>query len=134
MKYMVRVFAFNVFALWLTSELIGAFTIAGGWQITMVAGFVLAILMIIIVPLLKILFIPINIITFGLANWLVNVVVIYLLTVFVPQVSISEWSFQGWQWAGFNIPQAHFGYYLSLVIVSLTITCIANALHKISDD
>ena len=115
MKYLIRVFLFNVFALWLASQLYPGIVVAGGWQAILSAGTVLSLLMILVQPVLKILFIPINILTFGLASWLINVIVLYLLTLFVPAVQVVAWVFPGIWWQGVVVPSFSLSYTLSLV-------------------
>ncbi len=133
MKHLVRVFLFNMFGLWFTSQLLPPLVIVGNWQSLVTAGFVLSILMLTVQPLLKILFIPINIMTFGLLSWLINVIVLYLLTVFVSEVRIHAWLFPGITWSGFVIPSVAFSYTLSLIICALTVTFFTNLLHTISE-
>jgi putative membrane protein len=133
MKYLSRVFLFNVFALWLTSEIIPALNIHGSWQAVLFAGFVLSLLMIIVKPILKILFIPINILTFGLLSWFINVIVLYLLTLLVSEVEVSAWTFPGFAYGGFTIPAYHLTYLLALITASLSITFISNFMHDISE-
>lgn len=91
-------------------------------------------LMLIVKPILKILFIPINILTFGLLSWVINVIVIYLLTIFVPEISIRLWIFPGATWAGFIIPPIHFTYLTAMIASSLLITIITDVLHYVSED
>ncbi len=134
MKHLVRVFLFHVFALWFTSQILPTLSISPGWQTIVFAGFILSLLMLIVAPMLKILFIPINILTFGLLSWLINVIVIYLLTVFVPEIQVVEWLFPGASWAGFVIPQIRFSYFPSLVVTSLCISTIADVLHYVSEE
>lgn len=133
MKYLLRVFLFNVFALWLTSQIIPGLIISGSWQSILFSGLILSLLMLIVAPLLKILFIPINIITFGLFSWFINVIIIYLLTIFVPDITVQPWTFEGIQWGGFVIPPFELSYFISLIVVSLTVTFISHILHDISE-
>ncbi|OGG11983.1 hypothetical protein A2Z00_02035 [Candidatus Gottesmanbacteria bacterium RBG_13_45_10] len=134
MKHLIRVFLFNVFALWLTSQILPGLVAPGGWQTMLFAGFVLSLLMLIVVPILRILFIPINILTFGLLSWLINVIVIYLLTFFVPEIHVRDWIFKGITWSGFVIPSIHFTYFMSLVATSFCISIITDVLHYVSDE
>lgn len=134
MKHLVRSFLFSVFALWLTSQLFPAMVILGDWQTTMLAGGVLSILMLIVQPMLKILFIPINFLTFGLASLLINAIILYLLTVLVPQIQIRDWTFAGATWSGFAIPPIHFTYALGLVTAALLVALITDILQKVSDN
>ncbi|MDO8451932.1 MAG: phage holin family protein [bacterium] len=133
MKYFIRVFLFNVFAIWLTSEIIPALVIRGNWQTIMTAGLVLSILMIFVQPMLKILFIPINIITFGLLSWLVNVIVLYFLTLVVPEVLISAFTFPGFSSGGFTIPAFYVTYPMALIVTSFSVTFLTNTLRAVSE-
>ncbi len=134
MKHLIRVFLFNVFALWITSQVLPALVAPAGWQTILFSGFILSLLMLIVAPILKILFIPINILTFGLLSWLVNVIVIYLLTIFVPEIQVKPWTFPGLSWAGFVIPSVHLSYFFALVVTSLCISTITDILHYVSED
>jgi putative membrane protein len=134
MKHLIRTFLFNVFALWFTSQVVPALVAPGGWQTICFAGFVLSILMLIVAPILRILFIPINILTFGLLSWLINVIVIYLLTVFVPEIQIKSWLFPGFSWSGFIIPSLQLSYIASLIVTSFCISTITDVLHYVSEE
>jgi putative membrane protein len=134
MKHLVRVFLFNIFALWLTSQILPTVLIPGAWQIMIFAGFILSILMLIVVPILKILFIPINILTFGLLSWSINVIVMYLLTIFVPEIQIRAWTFPGVTWMGFVVPSVHLSYFFALIITALLLTGITDILHSVSEE
>lgn len=134
MKHLVRVFLFNVFALWFTSQILPTLIIASGWQVLVSAGLILSLLMLIVAPLLRILFIPINILTLGLLSWIINVVVIYLLTILATGVQIKAWNFPGISAAGFLVPGFYLSYIPALVVSSLGVTFISNLLHKVSED
>jgi len=133
MKYLLRCFLFNAFALWLTSQIIPGITVNGGWEGILFTALVLSLLMLIVQPLLKILFIPINIMTFGLLSWAVNVIVVYLLTFFAPGVQISAWVFPGFSSYGFVIPSFPVSYILSLTCITIVLTFMTNVLHNISE-
>lgn len=134
MKYLVRVFLFNTFGLWLTSQILPFFTIGTSWEAILFAGLVLSILMLIVKPILHILLIPINIMTFGLISWAVNVIVVYLMTLIEPTIQVMPWQFPGFTWAGFVLPPMAFSYIISLICATLTLTFITNVLHKLSED
>ena len=99
----------------------------------MTAGIFLSLLMLLVAPVLKILFIPINLLTFGLFSWLINVAVVYLLTFVFPSVTIRPFTYEGATFSGFVIPSVEVTYLASLIITSLTITLITNILHSVSE-
>ena len=133
MKYLLRVFLFHSFSLWFVSQIIPALVISGGWPVLLMAGLVLSLLMLLVAPLLKILFIPINLLTFGLLSWVINVIVLYLLTVFVSGVSVVAWTFPGLAVAGFVLPEIAFSSFISFILVSLSLSMLINVLHDISE-
>lgn len=133
MRYLIRVFFFTIFGLWLASQILPAIRITGDWQSLAIAGAVLSLLMLFVKPILRIIFLPINIITFGLLSWLVNVIVLYLLTVVVFDVSIVPWTFPGATFMGFVIPNIKFSYVAALILSSFLVTLITNVLHDVSE-
>lgn len=132
MRYFLKRWLFSVFALWLVSQLFPAFILHDGWQGLFFSGCILALLMLIVRPLLSILFIPINFLTFGLASWVINVIVVYLLTVFAPAVSVTPWTFPGLTFQGFIIPSATLNYWTCLVLTTIAITLITNILEDVT--
>jgi putative membrane protein len=133
MKYLLRVFLFHSFSLWFVSQILPALQISGGWPVLLLAGFVLSLLMLLVAPLLKILFIPINLLTFGLLSWFINVIVLYLLTFFVSGVKVTAWTFPGASFAGFVLPEIAFSSFVSFILVSLALSALVNLLHDISE-
>lgn len=133
MKYLIRVFLFNMFSLWFVSELFPALVITGGVPMVLVASFALTILMLVVKPILKILFIPINFLTFGVAGLFINVVLFYLLTLILPEVQIASYTFPGLLWQGFVVPSVSFTYIASLFIISLAVTLLSHLLHGVSE-
>ena len=131
----MRDFVFHVFSLWLASQLLPAILIVGSWINFFIAGFVLTILVYIVQPFLKILFIPINLITFGLLSWFVHVIILYLLTLFVPEIiMIQAYTLPGGNYAGFVVPPIHLNYITALIAAALLITAIAETTRNFSQD
>ncbi len=133
MKYFIKTWMFYMVAIWIIKELIPAFTVSGGWVNILTAGGILAFLMLFIRPVIKILFIPINFLTLGLISWVVNVIVIYLLTLMAPHVSIAPWVYHGWNWQGFIIPSTTIPYLATIIIVTFALTFVTRFLEQITD-
>jgi uncharacterized membrane protein YvlD (DUF360 family) len=133
MKHLIRIFLFHVFALWVLSEVYAGFDIAGGVKNVLIAGLALSLLMLITKPILKILFIPINFLTFGIAGLFIDVIVVYLLTLLMPEVTVSQATIPGFSFAGFVIPSVHLTYIWSLIFISASITIMTHILHEVSE-
>ena len=134
MKGIIRSFIFHIVALWFTTQLLPSLVIIGNWQTIVGAGMVLTLLTLFIQPLLKILFIPINFLTLGLASWLIDVILLWLLTVVVPQVQVRAWDFPVFSMGGITLAPTHISYGISLIITTLLLTLISSILRSVSDE
>lgn len=128
MKTIIRSLAINIFALWAVQEVISGFRIAGGAQNLILVAGALTLLDTFAKPILKILFLPINIATMGLFSWVINVLIIYGLDYFFAEVTISPWTFPGFAYEGFNIPEISFGIIGTYIISAFFISFLSSFL------
>lgn len=133
MKYIMRMILFQSIALWVTSELLAGLSISGGLGGIVTAGVILALLTMFIKPILSILFLPLNFLTLGLANWLIGAVILYILTILVPDVSVSAWEFPVGAFVGFTSPSMRFSYPVSLILSALCITFLVKIFENVTD-
>lgn len=129
MKSILRRIVFYAVALFLTSQIITGLTVNGGVGTYLIGGVALAILFLIVKPILSIVTLPLNIITLGLFSFLINAIILYLLTIFVPNISISAFTFKGFAFAGFVIPSLSINTFLTFVIASILLSFIVGFLR-----
>lgn len=134
MRSFIRSIVYYVFALWFAGLLIDSLSISGNLWGMLSAGFMLTLMMMLLKPLLSLVFLPINILTLGLLGWLVNVAVLYLWSVFVPNVAISPWTFPGLASDWLTLSPVPLSLPWTLVILSLVISLIVSGLEKLGDD
>lgn len=132
MKRLVRIFLFSLFSLWLTPNLIEGFKITDGVETYALAAAALAFIYLFIKPILRLFFLPINLASLGLLSWVVNVAVLYLLTLIVPQIKISAWNFPGASFEGFIVPPYHFNQITTFIFVSFVLSFTINFLSWLS--
>ena len=118
MKSFFRNILFNAFSLFFISQFLAGVTITGGLLSYLFGGLALSLLFIFLKPILNLLALPLNIITLGMFSFLTNVIIFYLLTVFVPQISITSFDFPGLSYAGFIIPKIHFNVLFAFIITA----------------
>ena len=87
----------------------GGFTIGSDPKILFLAALIFTLLHIFVTPILRLLLLPITLATFGLLSWFVDVILLYLLMLAIPQIVINPWSFDGFQSGGFIIPAVQLG-------------------------
>lgn len=128
MKAFFRNTLFNAFAIFMISEILSGVKVSGGFFTYIFGGAALTILFILLKPILNILALPLNLITLGMFSFLTNVIIFYALTVLVAGISITSFTFQGYEYAGFIIPQIYFNTLFAFVLVSFLQSLIVSFL------
>ncbi|PIU98197.1 hypothetical protein COS61_02770 [Candidatus Wolfebacteria bacterium CG03_land_8_20_14_0_80_40_12] len=82
-------FISNLVALFAAGHFVEGFIIGAGFPALFLAAGVLVLINIFIRPVLKLVFAPIIILTFGLGTFLVNALIIYLLDIFLVDITIT---------------------------------------------
>lgn len=112
MKLIVRL-AINVLALYVVEYLVPGFHLATIWT-GIVAAVVIGIVNTFVRPILQLIALPISILTFGIASFLINVALLYMVSMVVP---------------GFLI--VNFG---TAIIASIVLSLVSWFLHKLASD
>ena len=73
-------------------------------------------------PLIKVLSLPLNFITFGLFSLLVNVAILYLISMIVPGFEIVAFQFEGCEFLGVSVPAFHLNTFLSTLVASAVLS------------
>ena len=129
MKRIIRSLTINIFALWLTSVVLPGFSYRGGFFTLFLAAFVLGLINLLLKPVIRFFLLPINLLTLGLLSWLINVFLLFILTLLVPQIVISSFNFPGFQSHGFIIPPFGISHFWALALASLSISIISGFLN-----
>lgn len=128
MKSIARRIIFYSVALFLTSQVVTGLKISGDLTTYFFGGIVLSILFLIVKPILSILTLPLNIITLGFFSFLINAIILYLLTILVTNISISEFLFKGFAFAGFVVPSVHVNNFFAFIASSISLSFIVGFL------
>ena len=129
MKALLRYFLINLVSLWITTEIIRGLTYTGGFRTLLIGAVVFTVINFLLVPLLKVLFLPLNLLTLGIFAWLTNVVALYALTNFLPQIRLMPYYFPGYDFSGFSIPAAELSTLWVAVAASFSIGLLTHFLH-----
>lgn len=129
MKGLIRSYLITLTALYLVTNVVYLFSYAGGYQTLFLGAFVLMLINMIIKPIAKIFFLPINFITLGLFSFIINALMLYTLTILLPQFNIQSYFFPGFNNYGFVIPAIRFSLIATYVIISIIISVITSILN-----
>lgn len=128
MKSLVRNIFINSFALFLLASVIEGVKINGGIQTYLLAGLLLFIMFLVLKPVLNFIAFPLNFVTLGFFSSLINVIILYLMTIFLNQVSISPFTFAGYSLDGFIIPKIYFNIFFAYIISSFVFSFIVSSI------
>ena len=112
MKFLLKL-VLNIFTLWIVSYLVPGF-IFDSTQALIVTAVVIGVVNTFIKPVLQIIFLPLSIVTFGVAAFLINVVLLWGVSFVVP---------------GFQIEN-----FLTAVIASIVLTLVSWFLAKLAEE
>lgn len=91
-RFLLRI-ALNAGAVWLTTQLLPGFQFPANIPLLFSAGVVLAVIFTIVRPILRVLSFPFLILTFGLFNIIINIVLLLIADNFISQLVITDfWS------------------------------------------
>ncbi|MDO8583153.1 MAG: phage holin family protein [bacterium] len=133
MKSIVRRIVFYSFALFLTSQIISGLKISGGFNTFLLGGVVLSILFLIVKPILSFITLPLHIITLGWFSFIINAIILYLLTVLVGNISISAFTFNGINFSGFIIPSFDVNVLFAFIFTSIFLSIILGFLRWLTE-
>ena len=112
MKLIIRL-AINVFALFVVEYLVPGFHLAGLWT-AVVAAVVIGIVNTFIKPILQLVALPISILTFGIAAFLINVLLLWGTSMLVPGFTIASFT--------------------TAIIASIVLSLVSWFLHRLAQD
>ncbi len=129
MKKILKTVLIWFLALKATSFLITSISFADGVKTVILAAAAMAGFEYLIKPIAKILFLPINLLTLGTLRWIIDVIGLYLITIFIDGFGLSQYSFPGLNWQGLVIPPINFSliitYVLSALLLNLSFSLIS---------
>jgi putative membrane protein len=128
MKSILRRIVFYSVALFLVTQILEGVRVNGGLVEYIIGGITLSVLFAIVKPILSIVTLPLNIITLGLFSFITNAIILYLLTIFVPSISIAAFRFGGFSFWGFVIPELQVNNFFAFIVASVLLSFIVGFL------
>ena len=129
MKTIIRNTAIYMYALFLLPKLIPGVEVDGGLLTFLLGGLALTIMFFVIKPILNIISFPVNILTLGLFSIVMNALIIYLLTIFLTDISVSAFTYPQTQWAGFSTPDIAFNTFFAYLYTAIVLSIINEAVQ-----
>jgi len=131
-KGLIRSVFINAFALYVISRLIGGFHLEPGLQSFVVVTLVFSAIHLTLKPILKLILGFINFLTLGFLSLLIDIAILYILSIYLPQISFSDWLFPGFSTSSIAIAPYNFNRIGSTIISAVSINVIRSFLSYIA--
>ncbi len=129
MRAALRNIAMYSLSLYFLPHVLSGFHVSGGFMTYLFGGMVLTLMSIIIRPVLNIVSFPLNVVSLGLFSAVANVLILYLLTILVPNISVHSFLFPGMRIAGFVIPQLMINDFFAFVFAAFVLSAIISFIN-----
>lgn len=119
MKSLIRKIAVYSLSLFILTLVVNGARISDGASGIVICGIVFTMLSILLSPIIKIIGFPVRMLSFGFFPLFINAVLLFVLTIFVSNFTITAFFFPGVTIAGFVIPRVFFNSFLAFLASSL---------------
>jgi putative membrane protein len=129
MKTILRNSFIYGFALYFLPQIIPGVHLSGGLMTLVIGGIALTLLFMILKPILNIISFPVTLLTLGLFSIITNALILYLLTVFVPGVSIGAFTYPRSEVFGFITPKISLNMFFAYVYAAFVLSLIDSSVE-----
>ncbi len=126
MKSIFRSILVNAAALFLTSRAVAGINFGNDWPTLFWAALALTLINLLVKPIIRILTLPINLLTLGVFSWVIDVALIYLVTIIIPGFRVTAFYFPGFVSGGFSLPALQVSTLFSYLVCTVMISFLAN--------
>lgn len=133
MKSILRHIIFYSISLYIVSQLFSGLKITGGIQTIFISGALFTGLSMVLGPILKIITLPLTIVTLGLFSFVINAIILYILTIIISDVHVSAFIIEKVRYDHFVIPTIHVNIILAFVFLSAIISALVGLLTWLTE-
>jgi len=133
MKSLLRSVILNTAVIFFAALVLPGLSYSENLTVLILAAIVLGLVNRIIRPIVKLVTLPINLLTLGLFSWLINVLMLYLVTRLIPGFVVSAFDFSGFTYQGFVLPAMKVSTFSSYILSSFLISFLTSVLSWLFD-
>ena len=124
----------NLIVLLALARFYPGFSVPANFISQLITAFILTTITIFLQPILKMLVLPVNIITFGMFTWLLEALILLLLTLVVDGVAFQAFSYQTFTVIGVSFPSGQFNIFMSIFFRSIIFKFLISLITYLSSD
>lgn len=124
MKTFLRAISIYLLILYFVPQFVPGFTVEGGISTYIIGAIALAIMFLVIKPILTFISLPVNLVTLGLFSLFINALLLYLLTILVPDITIQPFTYNKLDLGLLIIPKLVFNTFFAYLYTGFLIAAI----------
>ena len=128
MKSLIRTLVLNAAVIFFAAWILPGLSYSGNFQVLVLAAVVLSLVNMVVRPIVKLVTLPINLLTLGIFSWVINVLMLYLVTRLIPGFGVSAFYFEGATYQGIIAPAMEVGLLSSYILSSFIISLLTSVL------
>lgn len=134
-RLLIRSLAINFASVYIAiSVLAGIVTYSGGFRTLLLAAIAIALVNLLVRPIINLLLLPIHLITLGLFRWIANLLVLYIVTLLIPNLQINPFTSPQISLSFLIIPSINFSVFGAFIFVTAVFTLIFHFLYWLFQD
>jgi putative membrane protein len=124
MKTIIRNISIYALILYFLPQIVPGLQMEGGGWTIFFGAIGLGILFLIIKPILTIITFPVNVLTVGIFSIFINGLILYLLTIFITEISIVPFTYEKAYIFGFITPEIYFNTFFAYLFTAFVLATI----------
>ena len=133
MKSLIRTLLLNIAVIFFTAFILPGLSYSENFQVLILAAAALGLVNMIVRPIVKLVTLPINLLTLGIFSWVINVLMLYLVTRLIPGFEVLAFHFEGFAYQGLAIQPMEVGLLSSYILSSFIIGLLTSILGWLFD-
>lgn len=135
LRLFLRTIAINLASIYIAAQILTeVITYVGGPKTLLLAAIVIAGANLFVRPIVNLLLLPIHLVTLGVFRWIANVVVLYIVTLIVPNLQIHAFVFPGLSLQYIVIPTIHFSAFGAFLVATAILTIVFHLIYWLLQD
>ena len=130
MTKFIRQSLLNSFTLYLVGLVYPGILVPQALIDLLLAGLIFSLVNRLVKPVIKLFLLPLNLVTLGLFSWIVNVIVLFIMTKLVSGLSVTGFTLAATNYSGFAAPALSVNPIVSYILASVLISLIYALLNK----
>ena len=124
MKTLLKKYFVITVSIYLLTQIIPSINISGRWHGLFYSSFILSILLYVAQPIINLLMLPLNLLTLNLTSWLLNIIILYIWTLLVPEVHVTSWQANAGNIGPISFSSFYLAYWQVIVVAGIALTFI----------